>query len=162
MHVAGASQPLVLDVFCVNGSRRQEAWIFGPQDPGPEYAHAVLTPFAGLATWLPVIVKDDETSLRPPWSNRRAKQTLSRAEGYSAFVSDHNHVSGNSVTTSIFRTIVRYLALSGDDTVGAVAPRASGLSARGATVSFAAGSVRRLARLERRDFGLDELLGALG
>ena len=41
VHVTGARQPFVLDVFCVDGSGAQEARVFGPQDPGAEYAHAV-------------------------------------------------------------------------------------------------------------------------
>ncbi len=44
MHVAGTGEPFVLDVFCVDGSRGEEAGIFGPQDPGAKYAHAAITP----------------------------------------------------------------------------------------------------------------------
>jgi hypothetical protein len=41
MHVTGAGQPLVLNVVGVDASGGKKAGIFGPQDPGAEYAHAV-------------------------------------------------------------------------------------------------------------------------
>jgi hypothetical protein len=34
MYVVSACQPLVLDVFGIDGSLGEEAWIFGPRDAG--------------------------------------------------------------------------------------------------------------------------------